>query len=59
MIERAARLQLLAMSAGTVKPIAPELGREAHDWIDRPKRHSAAFNYFARQALRAHGDCLN
>jgi len=31
LIERAARLQLLAMSAGTIKPIIPELGREAHD----------------------------
>src|SRR5690606_7646519 len=29
--ERAARMQLLAMSAGRIKPIAPELGREAHD----------------------------
>jgi len=59
LIERAARLQLLAMAAGTVKPIAPALGREAHDWIDRPKRHAAAFNYFARQSLRTHADCLN
>lgn len=59
LIERAARLQLLAMAAGTIKPIAPELGRDAHDWIDRPKRHGAAFNYYARQALRSHADCLN
>ena len=33
LIERAARLQLLAMAAGTIKPIIPALGREAHDWI--------------------------
>lgn len=59
LIERAAQLQLLAMSAGSVKPIDPALGREAHDWIDRPKRHGAAFNYFARQSLRKHADCLN
>ncbi|OLS62891.1 aldolase [Pseudomonas putida] len=59
LIERAAQLQLLAMSAGTIKPIDPALGREAHDWIDRPKRHGAAFNYFARQSLRKHADCLN
>ncbi|MNQ74897.1 MULTISPECIES: aldolase [unclassified Pseudomonas] len=59
LIERAAKLQLLAMSAGTIKPIIPELGREAHDWIARPKRHAAAFNYYARQILRQHADCLN
>ncbi|PWB31033.1 aldolase [Pseudomonas sp. SDI] len=59
LIERAAKLQLLAMAAGQIKPITPELGREAHDWIARPKRHSAAFNYYARQCLRAHADCLN
>ncbi|MEG1043125.1 MAG: aldolase, partial [Pseudomonas sp.] len=56
---RAAKLQLLAMSAGTIKPILPHLGREAHDWISRPKRHAAAFNYYARQNLRQHADCLN
>lgn len=59
LIERAAQLQLLAMAAGGIKPIDPALGREAHDWIDRPKRHGAAFNYFARQSLRKHADCLN
>ena len=59
LIERAAKLQLLAMSAGTLKPILPALGREAHDWISRPKRHGAAFNYYARQILRRHADCLN
>jgi L-fuculose-phosphate aldolase len=59
LIERAARLQLLAMSAGQIKPIEPVLGREAHDWIARPKRHGAAFAYYARQCLRQHADCLN
>lgn len=59
LIERAAKLQLLAMAAGTIKPILPELGREAHDWISRPKRHGAAFNYYVRQNLRQHADCLN
>lgn len=59
LIERAAKLQLLAMAAGTIKPILPELGREAHDWISKPKRHGAAFNYYARQNLRQHANCLN
>ena len=35
MFERAAELQLLAETAGEIKPIAPELGRAAHDWISR------------------------
>lgn len=59
LIERAAKLQLLAMSAGEIRPIPPELGREAHDWISKPKRHGAAFNYYARRALRQHSDCLS
>lgn len=58
LIERAAKLQLRAMSAGEVKPIPPALGREAHDWILTPKRTQATFGYYARQALRQHGDCL-
>lgn len=59
LIERAAKLQLLAMSAGEICPIPPDLGREAHDWISKPKRHGAAFNYYARRTLRQHSDCLN
>lgn len=59
LFERAARMQLLAMAAGQIRPIPPALGREAHDWISTPKRHGAAFSYYARRALRAHGDCLS
>jgi len=58
LIERAAKLQLLAMSAGEIQPIPPALGNEAHDWISRPKRHAAAFNYYVRRSLRQHVDCL-
>ena len=29
------------------------LAREAHDWISTPKRHGAAFNYYARRCLPA------
>lgn len=59
--ERAAKMQLLAMAAGEVQPIDPALGREAHDWILRPKRNEAAFAYYARRALRSgrHADCLS
>lgn len=57
-LERAARMQLLAMAAGTIQPIDPALGREAHDWIIRPQRSVAAFAYYARRSLRRHTDCL-
>ncbi|PAU59985.1 aldolase [Pseudomonas sp. PIC25] len=58
LIERAARLQLLAMSAGALKPIPEALAREAHDWVSAPKRHQAAFAYYARRTLKQHPDCL-
>lgn len=58
LFERAARMQLLAMGAGEIRPIPEALGKEAHDWISTPKRHGAAFSYYARRALRAHGECL-
>ncbi|MER5637876.1 aldolase [Kitasatospora sp. NPDC002227] len=60
LIERAARLQLLASAAGQIRPLPPELAREAHDWTSTPKRGQAAFAYYARRALRAgHGDALS
>ncbi|MEE3923827.1 aldolase [Pseudomonas viridiflava] len=58
LFERAAKMQLLAMSAGVIRPIPEALGKEAHDWISTAKRHGAAFNYYARRALPAHADCL-
>ncbi|MEK6350961.1 MAG: aldolase [Burkholderia sp.] len=58
LMERAARLQLTAMQAGKIQPIAPELAAEAHDWTSTPKRHTVTFDYYARRALRNHPDCL-
>lgn len=58
LIERAARLQLMAMAAGAIKPIPPALAIEAHDWISTPKRDAVTFAYYARRALRRHPDCL-
>ncbi|MGY4492077.1 aldolase [Pseudomonas sp. TE3610] len=58
LIERAAQLQLLAGAAGTIRPILPELGQEAHDWISTARREAAAFNYQVRRHLRKHADCL-
>ena len=58
LIERAAKMQLLAMAAGEIKLIPENLAREAHDWISKPKRHSAAFDYYSRRVLGRHNDCL-
>lgn len=57
--ERAAAMQLLAMSAGTIRPIRPQLGREAHDWLATQKRASVGFAYYARRTLLTHGDVLD
>ncbi|MGF6999668.1 aldolase [Paraburkholderia sp. GAS32] len=57
-IERTARMQLIAMGAGKIRPLDPVLGREARDWINRPKRNHVAFSYYARCALHRHADCL-
>ncbi|WP_028933634.1 aldolase [Pseudonocardia spinosispora] len=58
LIERAARLQLLAMAAGTIQPLPDDLAREAHDWTLTGKRSQANFAYYARKALRHHSDAL-
>lgn len=58
LIERAAKLQLAAMAAGTVKALPEELAREAHDWTLTPARSRANFAYYARRALARHPDAL-
>lgn len=58
LIERAAKLQLAAMAAGTVKELPDQLAREAHDWTLLPTRSQANFAYYARRALRNHPDAL-
>lgn len=58
LIERAAKMQLLAMGAGDMKPIPEALAREAREWISKPRRHSAAFDYYSRRVLARHSDCL-
>lgn len=56
--ERAARMHLLAASAGKIQPISPELAREAHDWILRALRSTVNFAYYARRCLKNNADCL-
>jgi L-fuculose-phosphate aldolase len=58
LIERAAKLQLVAMAAGTIKELPERLAREAHDWTLNPKRSQANFAYYARRALVRHSDVL-
>ena len=51
-IERAAKLQLLAMSAGEIKRIDPDLAQEAHDYRLKERAVGATFYYYARRALK-------
>jgi L-fuculose-phosphate aldolase len=55
-MERAAKMQLRARAVGPIKPIRPELAREARQYRLKPKAIEATFNYFARQILRDQGD---
>ncbi|MFE4330574.1 class II aldolase/adducin family protein [Streptomyces sp. NPDC056831] len=41
LLERAARLQLLAMAAENIQPLDPDFGREAHDWTSTDRRCKA------------------
>jgi L-fuculose-phosphate aldolase len=52
-IERAARLQLMAMSAGKIQAIDPQLAQEAHDYRLKQRAIAATFYYYARRVLRA------
>jgi len=58
LIERAARLQLLAMGAGTIQPLPPEAGREAHNYRLKPETLNATFHYHARRVLLDEPECL-
>ncbi|WP_226972183.1 aldolase [Vibrio navarrensis] len=58
MIERAARLQLLAMAAGQVQPLPAALAQEAHDWLSTDRRSKVNFAYYARKALKSHPESI-
>ena len=57
-IERAARLQLMAMSAGKIQAIDPALAREAHDYRLKERAIAATFFYQARRVLRQDPGCI-
>lgn len=51
-MERAASLQLMAMSAGRIRSIDPQLAAEAHDYRLKRRAIAATFHYYARRVLR-------
>jgi L-fuculose-phosphate aldolase len=57
-MERAARLQVTARAIGAIKPIRPELAKEAHDYRLKPKAVGGTFHYFARRVLKTQPECL-
>lgn len=57
-IEKAAKLQLMAMSAGKIQPVDPELAKEAHDYRLKEKAIRATFYYYARRAMRKDPDII-
>ena len=57
--ERAARLQLMAMSTGrAIKRVKKNKGEEARDWRISKGPVQAHFKYFSRLALKKHVDCI-
>ena len=59
MIEYAARLQLLAMAAGSIRALPSDAGRQAHDYRLKPALLDATFHYYARLALEGAPECLD
>ena len=57
-IERAAKLQVMARAIGPIRPVRPELAKEAHDYRLKPRAVDATFAYFARRVLRTQAECL-
>jgi L-fuculose-phosphate aldolase len=58
-MERAAKLQLMAMSAGTILPVDPALAQEAHDYRHKAKAIAATFAYYARRVLKGDTSVLD
>ena len=59
MIEYAARLQLLAMAAGSIRDLPPDAARQAHDYRLKPAPLNATFHYYARLVLQGAPECLD
>jgi L-fuculose-phosphate aldolase len=57
--ERAAKMQIHARSIGPLTAIAPELARDAHDYMTDPSMVATQFRRFARRVLRQDPGCLD
>ena len=51
MLERAARLQLMAQSVGTIQEISPEHAQDARDFLLKPGIVNASFNAWAKDFI--------
>ncbi len=58
-LEDAARLQLLAMSAGIIQSVGRKEGQEAHDFLLQDTIVNMTFNAYARQMLRTYPDIFS
>jgi L-fuculose-phosphate aldolase len=58
LFEQAAQLQLLARSLGDIRPVAPHLAQEAHDFLLKKSIVNSTFDYWARRVARKYPDAL-
>jgi L-fuculose-phosphate aldolase len=56
--EQAARLQLVAMSAGEIRPLPEREGREGHEFASKPLYYASLFDYYARRFIARDPSCL-
>lgn len=55
-IERAFRLNILAMQTGTLKLVSPEIARLTREWVGNPMGFAIEFNALLRKAERLYPD---
>jgi L-fuculose-phosphate aldolase len=56
--ELAARLQLMAMAAGTIGAMPEQEAKDAYAFASKPGYYQRRFQYFARRVLALDGSCL-
>lgn len=54
LLEQAAKRQLMAAAAGTIRPVADDLARESHDFLLKPSIVNATFAMYARRVGPSH-----
>jgi ribulose-5-phosphate 4-epimerase/fuculose-1-phosphate aldolase len=58
-LERACRINILAMNNGIVKSIDPDVARDTKDWISNPMGFQIEFNALSRKAENKYPDLLS